>query len=719
MTKNAAQASPPGAPASLAQQLGAVVVSPRRDLVVTRQIVRGEPRYIVHDPVAFANHALEPLEYRILCSLGTRATLAETLAGFVSQRVLGEEDADEFYEFILWLHGLGLLVVPGMPADLAWRRRQERLQKGRKSKINWLVSLRWSLGDPDRWLDRLLPYTRWLFRLPGIALWLLLLLLASWHCGGRLGEIYGSAGDLLALHNLPVVWLSIVVLKVLHELGHGIALKRYGGKVPDFGVLFVFMTPCAYIDANASWTFTNRWQRIVVALGGMYVETMIAFVFAMIWAGTPPGLLHSTAQTVVVLATVTTLLININPLIKFDGYYVFSDLMGVYNLAERAKANMARFCERWFLGMPAAERQHSRTESLLYWLYAPSSLLYRVSLAFGVTALMMTSWPALGVPLGLAFAWLLIVGPVVRLSKQLWSGERLEAVRLRARIVAVLTLLVSVVVGFSVSISRSIVVPGVLDPGIKRSVRAPSSSFIETLDVKDGDVVARGAGLCRLHNPQLEERLLDLASELRTMRVRLDATEVADPNAAATSATRIEFLERRLFELRQQQQQLDVVCAESGTVVGANAVTPGGYVREGHELMQVHSQHSFVRVVLDDREVARARLEIGSRAKLRWVSAPGETVLATVCETRRSASRRSVPAELTIAAGGAVVVHDVGGQFEADRPYVHVFLRLDGDQPASAASGMTAQVRFAARELTLGSWVRQSLLDFFYNWRLT
>ncbi|MCK5943292.1 MAG: hypothetical protein KAI24_15030, partial [Planctomycetes bacterium] len=479
----------------------------------------------------------------------------------------------------------------------------------------------------------------------------------------RLGELYGGAGDLLALHNLPILWVAVVVLKVLHELGHAFALKRYGGAVPDFGVIFVFLTPCAYVDANSSWTFPTRWQRIVVALGGMYVETLIAFAFALVWAGTPPGFLHSVAQSVVVLATVTTVLVNANPLIKFDGYYAFSDLLGIYNLQDRARENLRNHLEHWLLGMPLQANDYTRRERLLLWLYAPATLVYRVSLAFGVTALMMTSWPALGVPLGIGFTWLLIVGPMLRIARHLWSSERLESVRLRARVVTVSTLLVAAVLASTVPVSHSVVAPGVLDPGYKRSVRAPSSSFVDQVDVTEGDPVANGDRLCVLRDPQLEERLLHVEGELRSARVHHDATEVEDPSTAKMLASRIESLERRLTELRTQRADLGLISHGRGTVVGARSLRPGSFVREGAELMQIHSEHGFVRVALTDEEVARTRLEIGAPAELRWASDPSRTVRAVVCETRRSASRHRVPVELTVAAGGEILARETDGKF--------------------------------------------------------
>lgn len=715
-----ATAAPRGAPsASLAERLGPLVVGSRRDLTVCRQIVRGAPRYVVHDPVAFRNHALTPLEYRILCSFGFHKTLADVFRGLVADRVLADADADEFFEFVLSLHGMGLLVVPGVPAEVVQRRHEERRRAARQGWLRYLLSLRVPLGNPDRVLGGLLPCVRWLFGPFGLALWALLLAIATWQCGGRLGELYGGATDLLALQKLPIVWCALVVMKTLHELGHAFATKRLGGAVPEFGVLFVFMTPCAYVDANASWTFPSRWRRIAVALAGMYVETLVAFVFALVWAGTQPGLLHDVAQSVVVLASITTVLINSNPLIKFDGYYAFSDLIGVFNLQERAMRYLRGTAERVLLGLPQPQDDHTRTERLLVWLYAPASFVYRVSLALGVTALMLTTWPAVGAALGVAFGWMMIGSPLVRLFTYLWRGERTQAARLRARFVAVAGIVAAVLVCALVPISHSVVAPGVLDPRTKRSVRAPAACFVQSIDVADGDVVEAGTSLCRLRDPELEEQRLELEGELQAARIQFDAIELTDAPLAATLQARIDFLAKRLGELNARIGALAMVVPERATVVGPRSVVPGQFVQQGDELLQVHSEHRFVRVVLTDHEVTRARLEVGSEAELRWFTDAGPKVRAVVREIRSSASRWHVPVPLTLVGGGGIYARGTSQGLAADQPYLHVFLEVDSVPLQVAGSGLRAQVRFAAGVETVGGWMRRRLLTFLYNWRTT
>jgi putative peptide zinc metalloprotease protein len=705
---------------ALEPRLRNVVVGVRRDLVVTRQIVRGGPRYVVHDPVTFRNHILTPLEYRILCALAADRSLGQIWDRVVGEGALGAEDAEEFYGFVVALHGMGLLQVPGMPVDTVWRRHSERTaQRRRGGPLRHLLSFRISLGDPDRRLQQLLPWVRWLFGPPGALLWSALLVLAAWECAGRLGELYGGAADLLALSNLPILWCSLVGLKVLHELGHAFAIKRFGGVVPDFGIVFIMLTPCAYVDANSSWTFAGRWPRIVVGLAGMYVETMIAAAAALVWAGTSPGFLHDVAQNVVVLASVTTVLINLNPLVKFDGYFVFSDLMGVVNLQERANRTLRGALERLLLGLPGTHEDLTAGERALAWAYAPASLVYRVTLAVSITALMATHWPAVGLALGLAFGWLLILDPVRRLFVHLWRGERTAPVRLRARLVASAAVMAVVFGAALLPVSFRVVAQGVLDPGVRRSVRAPGSAFVAAVPVAEGALATAGSVLCRLEDHQLEERLLSIEAELAVARIRVDTSEIMDPVFAAAAAARVEFLEKRAGELAARATALAVTVPDEGTVVGSRTVPVGSYVHQGQELMQVHSEHRFVRVVLTDQDVTRTRLQVGAEAEVRWTCEPLRSVRATVREIRRAASRHRVPVELTVAAGGQIYARSVGEEAEANQPYLHVFLEADYVPLQGAGGGLTASVQFAAREQKLIDWLRHGVFTFFHHWKMT
>jgi putative peptide zinc metalloprotease protein len=703
--------------------LGPLAVGVRSDVQVTRQHTRGGPRYVLHDPVTFQNHALGVHDYRILCAITRHRTLGETHRELVARGLLDDSDADRqgFYRFVLWLHGAGLLRLPITGGETTWEHSRKRRSAQRGPWYQIFLSHRIPLWNPDRFLQRTLRWGGFPFSTKGLSLWLSLMALVAWNCFDRLGELLGESGRLLSLGNLPVLWTALVAMKVLHEFGHAYALRRFGAAVPEMGVMLLMMTPCAYVDASASWNLRDRRQRLVVGLAGMYVESFVAGIAALVWAGSQPGFVHDVAFDVVALAGIVTVLFNLNPLMKYDGYFVFSDLFGIFNLQQRA----ARFFGGWVghlaLGQPRPRHGYTAGERWLYGLYGPCAFVYRALLAFTLTGFVALEWPGAGLALGAVFAWSLLLRPLLLLLAWLWNGRSTRVVRVRSRLVAVAVFLVApLLLGF-LPISRSVVVPGILDPRTRESVRAPASGFLENLVARNGNSVVPGTQLCTLRNPELEMRRTRLVGELQAEQVSLDAIELDDSTQAAVHKARLGYLRTSVEEIDNRLRAMHVTATMAGTVAGAvDLDIDGRFLQEGEELFQIHSEHRFVRVLLTEQAVARARLEVGSEAEVRWTCRPEQGVRAVVREIQRSASRFDVPAPLTMLAGGDVWVHQrAAARAAAEEPYLHVLLEADSVPLQQRGTGLTASVRLPARTEFLGRWLHRRLLTFVNAWLMS
>ena len=137
----------------------------------------------------------------------------------------------------------------------------------------------------------------------------------------------------------------MVVIKTVHEFGHSFACRRFGGEVHTMGIMFLLFTPIPYMDATASWSFRSRWQRALVGAAGMIVEVFVASLATFVWASTAPGTIHSLAYNMMFVASVSTVLFNANPLLRFDGYYILSDLLDIPNLHQRSTGLLRHFVE--------------------------------------------------------------------------------------------------------------------------------------------------------------------------------------------------------------------------------------------------------------------------------------------------------------------------------------------------------------------------------------
>ena len=186
---------------------------------------------------------------------------------------------------------------------------------------------------PDRWLSKLSPHTNWLFSAPMTALGMLLITAGMIVAIVRWNELVDSSQLVFARNNWLLMGVAWLVLKVAHELAHALACKRQGGEVREAGLVFVLFAPAAYVNVTSAWRFPCKWQRVHVAAAGMYVELVLAALAVMAWNHVDSIVLRHLLFNIILMASFTTLVFNANPLMRFDGYYILSDLLEIPNSA--------------------------------------------------------------------------------------------------------------------------------------------------------------------------------------------------------------------------------------------------------------------------------------------------------------------------------------------------------------------------------------------------
>ena len=319
----------------------------RPSIQIHRQHFRGARWHVVQDPTTNAFFRINEPAYRFVGLLDGRRSVDE------AWRACLELDADEaptqgeVIQLLGQLYSSNLL-QGGAPGDVEalFRRRSKRVAREVRGYLTNLLFVRIPLFDPDRLLGATRPALGWLFSWFGLALWIALLIAGGWALIGRGEALASGAGSILAPGNLLPLYLSFALLKLLHELGHGLACKQFGrlesngGEVHTIGIMLLVFMPIPYVDASSSWAFRSKWRRIVVAAAGMIAELAVAAVAAIVWSQTSAGTLtHAIAFNMIFVAGVTTLLFNANPLLRYDGYYILSDdLLGIPNLAHQVAA---------------------------------------------------------------------------------------------------------------------------------------------------------------------------------------------------------------------------------------------------------------------------------------------------------------------------------------------------------------------------------------------
>ena len=298
-----------------------------------------------------------------------------------------------------------------------------------------LVQGKWRFGNPEWMANGLAKRTDWLFGASAVSFWLVFICMS-------LGLVLAKAAkqsiflwpsvDSIASDTVSLL-IILLLTRVMHEFGHAISCVRMGARCREFGVFFMLGVACPYVDVTDSWRLQSPRARMASTAAGVYVEWIIAAVAGLVWYASQPCWLHSVAWQVMVICSLTTLLINANPLMRYDGYFLLSDLLEVVNLREEAEAALGRFVRRWCLSESiAAEEPRWSWRDSGFVLYACSSWIYRSALIFALIWSVLAICSRWQLPkLGWSFAILALVSffliPIGQKMFQSWSAAQRAA----------------------------------------------------------------------------------------------------------------------------------------------------------------------------------------------------------------------------------------------------------------------------------------------------
>jgi len=561
-----------------AAPLTAAKLRMRPDLVC-RPVSFGARRYwVVKDPVAMRYFHLQPEEYELLTMLDGR-TAPAALRHAINRKLAPRElSAEALHAFLVRLHqgGLVLAETGGQGAALDTRQRE---QIGQRRRFAWLqiLALRFRGCDPQPFIEWLYPRCRWLLSpwplLAGIVLVLgaLLLLFSRWQ---MFLDRLPAATAFFSAENLLWVGVSLAVVKILHELGHALAARHFGTPCHEIGLMLLVFVPCLYCNVSDTWLLPNRWRRAAVAAAGIYVELVIAAACTFLWWTSTPGPVNMLLLGAMFVCSVSTVLFNGNPLMRYDGYYILSDLVGIPNLAQRSRQALLEPLARLTLGMRLFSGRlfPERRRGLLVG-YAVASLVYRVLVLTAILWMIVQvlAWYRLEVlaHMVLGIVVLGVVGmPLFGLVRFFSDPARRRQVRtLRAAVAGGLSVAAFAFVCL-VPLPARISAPVVVEPTDAALHYVAVPGTLEEILVDPGQQVDRGTPLARLASFELEHELLGLEADVVKQRrfvQNLELQRRGDQLPEAREA--LADLRRRLSDRRKDEQRLTLTAAVSGTVM--------------------------------------------------------------------------------------------------------------------------------------------------------
>lgn len=536
------------------------------------------PRWRVRDPLTLAYHEFGSDERFLLQQFDGQRSLAEIRQQYDRRFAPRRIRPERLAHFASTAHASGLLLSDG-PKQAEQLLQRESKTRGLQiwSRLTSLLFCKLPGFDPSRVLDKLLPWLSWCFSpitmlvvlLAGLVLVALLI--------GRAAEVAAklpTSGEFLQAGNVVLLITAFAVVKVIHELAHGIACRRIGAQCHEMGVMLIALLPCLYCDVTDAWMVVSRWKRILVSAAGMYAELAVGVVCGYLWLMASDGVASAVLLNVMIACTVATLVFNLNPLLKLDGYFILSDLVDVPNLHQRSREALLGPVTSWLL-------KSGRTTPTRDWrlaLYAILSLVYRAVVIVAI------AWAAYSVlaanqlrPVADTLVVLTVAGLLTTPIRHFGSLIRSPLVRRSIRWgrasagVAALALLLWALM--LLPIPHTVMAPAVFELRDATPVSATISGQLSQV-VGEGDFVRAGGQIARLKDANLHRQYVRLAGQLERKKQHLSdlrSRSTLEPSLLGqipTAASAVEAVSEDLQKLTEQARRLVIRAPHDGTVIG-------------------------------------------------------------------------------------------------------------------------------------------------------
>jgi putative peptide zinc metalloprotease protein len=627
---------------------------------IHRQRYRGETWYVLQDHQSGLYFRISPAANLMLSLMDGRRSVQE-IADIAGERFAAERPSqDEIAQLLIKLHHADLLHGESLPNMGEIERRADR--HSQRSLVAWLrspLAMRFPLLDPDRFLDRTMPVVRPLFTVFGFVLWLALVSAGAVLAAMHWPELTANVSDrVFAAQNVVIFTLTYPVIKAFHELGHAYATKAGGGGVHELGFMMLVLLPVPYVDASSSSAFRERWRRALVGGAGIMVELALAAVAMIVWQQVAPGLLRAIAFNVMLIGSVSTLIFNGNPLLRFDGYYVLADIVQIPNLDTRAKRYLLYLIQRYALGLEKAESPvQARGERSWFVLYGIASFSYRIVVMIGIALFVATQLAFVGAALAVWTVLQMLVFPLLRATRYLATSPQLKGRRGRALAVAGGAAAIVGALLFALPLPYATVAEGVVWVPDEAILRSGGEGFVLRLLAKPGDEVAAGQPLIALEDPVAAAQVEVRRAELAVLQNRFTAVNLIDRVQTRLVQEQILRAEGNLTRAEQHVRDLMVVATRAGRFVvpGAHKLA-GQFVKQGDLLGYVIAPiDPDIRAVIPQAEIDLVRQRARS-VQVRFSERVETDVPARILREQPGALDKAPAPSLTPDGGGPMLL---------------------------------------------------------------
>jgi len=724
----------------------------RADLVTKRIEYQGVGYWVIKEPVGLKYYRLQPEQYHALWMLDGERSLENIRDELQAKLPTVRLQLADIQHLITDLHEKGLVFSkrPGQGISLLRQHRKEKRKK-RSNTLKSLLYLRLPGWDPEESLQTLYPFVRWLFRPWAVACaiafvasaWILLAVQFD-----RFQQQLPEFQQFFGWPNLMYLWFVLGAAKIIHEFGHGLSCKHYGGECHEMGIMLLVFSPCLYCDVSDSWILRNKWHRIIIGAAGMYIEIFLSGIAIYVWWNTQPGLLHHLALNVFFVTTVTTVIFNANPLMRFDGYYMMADFLEIPNLRPKSDKLLRETFAWWCLGIESRPDPFMpETGRVWFALFAIAAGIYRWFIVAAITIFLYTvlkpyGLQSIGITLAVVSVSTILYGMISNIYKII-SAPRIEPMSRPKIAISLLVLTIVIVCGLAIPLPLHVEAMYIIEPHQVQHVytTVPGQLLDPETDgravtVVAGQRVKSGQVLAVLTNEEIEDPKTKMESDRDAQRSKIDAFVAGDLRAHAQLAQdRLAAIEAQIVEYENQIDALTIRAPCSGIVIEPPS-TPrptieqletqlgswhGTPLSQRNDICFLPERTHFCSIAPDKRYQATLLVDqtdrndvfVGQAVELKFDHLPDRTYHGIV-EQISGRHLDFVPELLSNKLGGELpTVTDKQGRERLTGAAYQTTVLVEEDTEL-LRTGMRGRARFLIEKRTAGEWIWRYLRETFH-----
>ncbi len=640
-------------------RVAALVPQLRDHVSLTRQTYEDEIWYVLHDQIADRQHRLSTSSYAII-GLANGSRSVQKIWDMANNLLEDEAPTqDEIIQLLGQLHAADVLMTDITPDCIELFNRGNKHSSSQwKQRFGNPLAIRVSLSDPDKFLNKSHSFIDPLFSLAGLIFWLVTVSFALVLVGMNWTTITEDVTErILAAQSLIILVVTYPVVKLLHELGHAFAVKKWGGEVHELGILFLVFIPIPYVNASAASAFRARYQRVVVGSAGIFVDLFLASLALLIWLNVESGMIRTAAFNVMFICGIATLFFNGNPLLRFDGYYIFADAIGIPNLAARSKRYLGYLSQKYIFSFKELQTPALPREQFWFVTYGISSFLYRIMILVVIVLFVAQQFFFAGVLIAI---WAVLSQLLMPLLTSLFNLVNQASIRNKRRrtyslIIIALSSLVYLFAFLPAPLST--VSEGVVWIPENAHVRAKTNGFVSQIHIASGSFVEKNEPLISTEAPLLSGKITLIKAQLNELTARYNAEYTINFVQAKIIEDDIKSLKEKLLQAEQEQHTLNLFAPRRGVfVIPGKPDIENIYLQQGDLIAYIIPEHLDVaKVMVSQAHIGLIR-EQTRQVLIKFVDRPNETYSSAILRTTPAAKKTLPSAALGTQGGGVVAI---------------------------------------------------------------